>query len=198
MSERFRTIVADPPWEIAGGRTMPAGGRRRRATTVPYSFMSLAEIKALPVAGLAADDAHLYLWTTRRVFREGVAAEVARAWGFEPFGEVIWGLRNPGLGRPATRNDHEPVLVARRGSLPFSGPEPMGVHFWRQLYAPGRGKVHSAKPDGFLDAVELWSPGPRLELFARRERLGWDCWGNEVTSTVTLPVREIPPGETRS
>lgn len=93
---RYRTIVADPPWQIT--MKMGAGGRRARATEVPYGMMSLDEIKSLPVARLAADEAHLYLWTTRKLFREGDAAAVARAWGFEPCGEIIWGLRNPGMG----------------------------------------------------------------------------------------------------
>jgi N6-adenosine-specific RNA methylase IME4 len=178
----YRTIVADPPWQI--GRRIPAGGRRARSTEVPYEFMSLEDIKAIPVADRADANAHLYLWSTRSLFREGVAVEVARAWGFEPVGEIIWGLRNPGMGTRSLANDHEPVLVAVRGSLPFTADEPMGVHFWRQLYASSKGKVHSAKPEAFLDMVEQWSPGPYLEMFARRSRLGWDYSGWEQTSEV--------------
>ena len=80
---------------------------------------------------------------------------------------------------------HEPVLLAARGGLPWPKNElPAGVVFWRQLYAVG--KVHSAKPEGFLDLVEATSPGPRLELFARRQRLGWDTWGNEALQHVEL------------
>lgn len=179
---RYRTIVADPPWPIA--KTIPAGGRRKRSTEVPYEMLSCDNIATLPVADLAEDDAHLYLWATRRNFREGHAANIARAWGFEPVGEIIWGLRNPGMGTPSLANDHEPVLVAVRGSLPFTATRPMGVHFWRQPYA--RGKIHSAKPEGFLDLVEQVSPGPYLELFARRQRLGWDTWGDEALEMVEL------------
>jgi hypothetical protein len=112
---RYRTIVADPPWQIT--MKMGAGGRRARATEVPYSMLSIDEIKALPVADLAADEAHLWLWATRRLFREGEAAAVVRAWGFEPVGEIIWGLRNPGMGG-FNGNGHEPVLIARRLALP--------------------------------------------------------------------------------
>lgn len=181
----YRTIVADPPWQVE--KVIRAGGRRARSTAVPYSFMSIDEIKALPVADWAAADAHLYLWSTRRLFREGTTAEVARAWGFEPVGEVLWGLRNPGMGTRSHANDHEPVLVAVRGSLPFTADEPMGVHFWRQTYNGKYGKAHSAKPEAFLDLVEGWSPGPRLEMFARRARLdGWDYWGDESHETAQL------------
>jgi N6-adenosine-specific RNA methylase IME4 len=179
---KYRTIVADPPWEIT--RRMGAGGRRARATEVPYSFMSLTEIMALPVSDIADAAAHLYLWTTRRNFREGIAVAVARAWGFEPCGEIIWGLRNPGMGG-TNGNGHEPVVLAARGGLPWPKDQlPAGVSFWRQPYA--NGKIHSAKPEGFLDCVERLSPPPRLEMFARRQRLGWDTWGNEALQHVTL------------
>lgn len=167
----YSTLVVDPPWEVE--RTIRHGGRRARSTEVPYEMLSIEDICALPVGELAADDAHLYLWSTRRLFREGVAARVVRAWGFRPVGEIIWGLRNPGMGTRSIANDHEPILVGVRGSLPFSIEEPMGVHFWRQTYVGG-GKAHSAKPEAFLDFVERVSPAPRAELFARKARFGWD------------------------
>lgn len=182
---QYRTVVADPPWEVE--KVIRAGGRRSTTTEVPYEFLSLDEIKALPVADWAAPDAHLYLWATRKVFREGEAAEVARAWGFRPVGEIIWGLRNPGMGTRSIANDHEPVLVAVRGSLAFAASEPMGVHFWRQTYNGRHGKAHSAKPEAFLDYVEANSPAPRLEMFARRARIdGWDYWGNESHGTAAM------------
>lgn len=177
---KYRTIVADPPWSIQ--MKMGAGGRRRRATEVPYAMMTLDEIKALPVGELAAPDAHLYLWSTRRNFREGVAAAVARSWGFEPCGELIWGLRNPGMGG-VLGSGHEPILLAQRGDLPWPrNLLPASVSFWKQPY--GVGKIHSAKPDGLQDLAEYLSPPPRLELFARRQRL--DTWGNEALEHVRL------------
>lgn len=186
---KYRTIVADPPWPIADPRQRPrmgAGARRRRETALSYDLMSLQDIASLPIEGLADDQAHLFLWSTRKVFREGQAAMVARAWGFEPVGEIIWGLRNPGFGQ-FLGNDHEPVLIGRRGGLAFSkSVRFVGVHFWRQTYAGAAGKVHSAKPEAFLDLVESVSPGPYVELFARRHRLGWDVWGNESANTAEL------------
>lgn len=180
---KYRTIVADPPWPGVGIR-MGAGGRRARATVLPYTLMTLRAIEQLPVADLAEDGAHLFMWCTRRMFREGTAAAVCRHWGFEPVGEIIWGLRNPGFGA-FIGNDHEPVLIGRRGSIAFTGNVRMGgVHFWRQTYDIG--KVHSAKPEGFMDFIEQVSPGPYVELFSRRHRMGWDTWGNESANTATL------------
>ncbi|MCR4340017.1 MAG: S-adenosylmethionine-binding domain-containing protein, partial [Gemmatimonadaceae bacterium] len=82
---RYRTIVAGLPWQLDNAR-IGAGGRRSNETRVPYSFMSNDEIAALPVRELAAPDCALFLWSTRKMFREGEAAGVARAWGFEPCG----------------------------------------------------------------------------------------------------------------
>lgn len=184
---KYRTIVADPPWPLPSLR-IASGGRRSRETQVPYSLLDIDEIIAFKPP--AADDAHLFLWATRKVFREGFACVVARAWGFEPCGEIIWGLNNPGMGSGMLVNDHEPVLVARRGSLPFTADFPVGVQFWRQPYAMTPSgvpaKIHSAKPEAFLDLVEQVSPGPYLELFARRQRLGWDTYGDEALNHVTM------------
>ena len=188
---RYRTIVADPPWSGITTR-IGAGGRRSRSTSLEYGerLMTTDEIARLPIADLAEDDAHLFLWSTRQKFREGEAAHVARAWGFEPCGEIIWGLENPGTGSRSLANDHEPILVATRGSLPLTASEPMGVYFWRQLYVRGPSgvpeKVHSGKPTAFLDYVERWSPGPYVELFARRDRLGWDTWGDQSLGTAEM------------
>lgn len=183
---KYRTIVADPPWEIAS--RIGRGGRRANETVVPYSFMSLTEIMALRPP--SADDCALFLWSTRRNFREGAAAAVVRAWGFEPCGEIIWGLPNAGTGAPPFGNDHEPVLVARRGRPRIEHVDYLGVWFWRQVYEYGPAgvpqKVHSAKPPGFLDLVERICDGPYLELFARRQRLGWDTYGDEALQHVEL------------
>jgi N6-adenosine-specific RNA methylase IME4 len=158
--------------------------------------MSLSAIMALPVADFAEDEAHLYLWSTRRNFREGIAVAVARSWGFEPCGELIWGLRNGGMGG-VLGNGHEVILLGSRGGLTWPKNElPASVIFWKQPY--GRGKIHSAKPDGLLDLAERLSPAPRLELFARRSRLGWDTWGDEALEHVSLAAVSLSaaaPGE---
>lgn len=176
LSPPYSTIVADPPWPFDwnGGK----GGRRRRATTLGYSTMPLEDIAALPVGDLAADDAHLYLWVTREFFREGGGVKVARAWGFDPVGEIIWRKRNFGTGH-FPRPGHEPLLICRRGSLPFAGPYNVhSVQDWPQVYATNGGKSHTAKPDAGMDLIERTSPAPRVELFARAPRLGWDSWGH--------------------
>lgn len=186
---RYRTIVADPPWPDVK-RRIGAGGRRANATELSYSTMTYDQIRALSVEQFADEDCALYLWSTRHTFRQGIAADVAIAWGFEPCGEIIWGLPNAGTGAPPFGNDHEPILVARRGKPRIEHGDYLGVWFWKQVYEYGAAgvpqKVHSAKPPGFLELVERITDGPRLELFARENRLGWDAFGDEALNHVEL------------
>jgi N6-adenosine-specific RNA methylase IME4 len=183
---RYRTIVADPPWEIAD---FPAWTRRGPDLPPPYAMMSLAEIKKLPVADLAEADrwhvngdrggCNLFLWTTTQYLVP--AHEVCEAWRFKPTAVLVW-CKPPlegGLGGTFKANV-EFVVVARRGSPPRA----TGASGTRWFQWP-RGK-HSEKPEAFLDLVETVSPGPYLEMFARRARFGWDYWGDESLGTAEM------------
>jgi N6-adenosine-specific RNA methylase IME4 len=183
---RYRTIVADPPWPFqwGGGK----GGRRRRETELGYPTLTVDEICDLPIRDLAdSEGCHLYLWATDEITRNGEAVRVANAWGFRIVGpSLIWSKPNFGMGC-FPRPSHEVILVCRLGHLPYALNDVKSVQEWNQ--PRGRmngGKQHSRKPDGFLDLVERNSPEPRLELFARRQRLGWDTWGNEALEHIAL------------
>lgn len=178
MTQRFRCILADPPWRYRDRATRGAAERH-------YPTMSVEELCALPVAALAEDDAHLWLWVTNQMLADGTAARVAQAWGFEPKTVVTWckvvrGGHGPRLGvGHYLRNATEHMLFAVRGRL---RPLRRDVPTW--FLAPvGR---HSEKPEAAYAIIEAVSPGPRLELFARRRRNGWAVWGNEVDSDITL------------
>lgn len=192
---RYATVVADPPWEVNAGPQvgrMGFGDATGKSRPLAYPSMSLTEIAALPVAELAANDAHLYLWTINRYV--GAAFDVARAWGFE-YSTILTWAKNPmggGLGG-CYGVSTEFVLFCRRGTL--SAQTKIGTTWfnWKRPY-DRRGKPrHSAKPSEFYDMVRRVSPGPHLELFARDARPGWDAWGNEyrtVSPTALRPVDE--------
>ena len=183
----YRTIVADPPWPYTGegapGASSPkVNGEMDKSAALPYPSLSIAEIAALRLP--VADDAHLYLWTTNGFMDE--AYDVARSWGFKPKTILTWtkchhddpervSMKVGYYFRGAT----EHCLFAVRGSLrTLVNNLPTG-YLWPRL-------PHSVKPDAFYDLVEKASPGPYLELFARRARFGWDYWGNESLETVEL------------
>jgi N6-adenosine-specific RNA methylase IME4 len=141
--------------------------------------MSAAEIGDLRPP--ADDDAHLYLWTINRYIED--AYTVARAWGFKPSTLLMWCKEPKGIGLGGTfALSSEFVLFARRGTLNANERIDRNWFTWPR-------STHSRKPDAFLDLVEQVSPGPYLELFARRQRLGWDTWGNEALEHVELAGR---------
>jgi N6-adenosine-specific RNA methylase IME4 len=171
----FRTILADPPWDIQqrGGR----GAERH------YPLMNLERIKAM--AGLAEDDAHLWLWVTNATLREGY--DVAESWGFTVRSPLTWIKFRMGLG-VYLRNTTEHLLFATRGQAP--------VQFRSQptwINAPVQD--HSHKPEEQYPLIERVSPGPYLELFARRRppsNRPWFLWGNEVDADIIMPGYPVP------
>lgn len=180
---KYRTIVADPPWEV---RRLESPGAKGFGTqegvlrSVPLSYptLSVDALRALPVDECAEADAHLYLWTINAYIE--AAYDLARAWRFEPRTLLTWAKSPMGIGLGGTFvNTTEFVLFCRRGNLPARRRVDSTWWQWK------RGR-HSAKPEAFLDLVEQVSPGPYLELFARRNRLGWHTWGNECLEHVTL------------
>jgi len=165
---RYRTILADPPWDI---QQQGSHGAVRH-----YSVMSVEAICALPVNHVCAADAHLWLWVTNAAIHAGKA--VMEAWGFTYRSCLTWIKPRYGLGN-YLRTQTEHLLFGIRGRSPVQF---RGQGTW--LYAPVQ--AHSHKPEEQYAIIERCSPGPYLELFARRTRPGWDVWGNEVTCDVRL------------
>ncbi|WP_081446629.1 MT-A70 family methyltransferase [Corynebacterium matruchotii] len=179
---QFATILADPPWQNQGGERH-------------YQTMTLAQMKVMPVAQLATENAHLWLWTTNALLLP--AYEVAEAWGFRVRSPLTWiKFRLRLSSQYQLRNATEQLLFCTRGKAP--------VNFRSQptwFNAPVL--EHSRKPAEQFAIIERVSPGPYLELFARRQpesRADWSIWGNEVDSDIVIPgypvpsdVRHIPP-----
>lgn len=177
MIEPFRVICADPPWPFKD--KLPG---RNRGAARNYKLMSISDICRLPLPPIA-DDAALFLWRVSSMQQE--ALDVVRMWGFTVKSEVIWlkktanGNRWFGMGR-TVRAEHETCIVATRGrpSVLNHSARSVLVTDFEGLSAPaGR---HSEKPEEFYRIVEMLFEGPRLELFARRQRQGWTCLGDEA------------------
>jgi N6-adenosine-specific RNA methylase IME4 len=185
----YRTIVADPPWPYSGSGPVGTGGRGADAVRAMPSPSSGERYGALNMEDLAAirpaaePDAHLYLWTTNAFLVE--AHELARAWRFKPRTMLTWvkthktdatrvSMKTGYYFRGAT----EHCLFCVRGSLKLQVSEALPTaYLWPRL-------PHSVKPDAFYDLVEKASPGPYLEMFARRARMGdWHYWGDESLGT---------------
>lgn len=188
MGRAYSVVVADPPW--APRDKLPG---KTRGSARQYDVMQTCDIELflLERSISVADNAILFLWRLASMQRE--ALDVAQAWGFDVKSEIVWqkltsnGLPHFGMGR-TVRASHETCLVAVRGRASmvianhgirstFSAPMPVDR----------RGRViHSAKPREFFELIEqLIGPTcvPRLELFARVRRDGWDAIGNQLPTT---------------
>lgn len=178
MKIKYKTIVADPPWMPSLGSTWISSFKDKGRPHRQYPTMTLGEIKSLNIP--AATQAHLYLWTIAQ--HVDWAYDVARAWGFDPV--ILWTWKKPGLGVGRFQCNTEHILVGRKGSRhgnPFGQGGRHMAATGGTLFEWPRGR-HSEKPNEFFNLVEQLSPSPRLEMFARNPRMGWDVWGNEVES----------------
>jgi N6-adenosine-specific RNA methylase IME4 len=161
----YRVIYADPPW-----RFEPYSRETGMDRAADNSTMSLGEIKAIRVP--AAPASVLFLWATQPMLPQ--ALDVMQAWGFSYRSHWIWEKDRIGLGY-WSRNVHELLLIGTRGDVPAPLP---GAQLESIIQAP-RG-VHSEKPEVFARIIEQMFPSmPKLEMFARGQRPGWDVWGNE-------------------
>lgn len=168
MSDGFRTLVVDPPWKFKdqGSRISPV-----------YPLMEVAEIAAMPVGDIADASAHLYLWCPM-AFTED-AHRIAKGWGFRYVLDVEW-IKTTDDGSKVRfgaghyfRHAVEKALFCTRGQCP-----PLRHDVSNVFFAPRT--IHSAKPDKFYEIVETVSPDPRIDIFARKHRAGWEVFGNEV------------------
>lgn len=191
---KYRTIVADPPWYYDAFPSTEATGRDKRLIQgkpfrrpMSYDSMAVDAIKALPIRAMSLPDARVFLWTTSRYLPD--AFGVLQAWGFTYRQTLVWAkLGVPPFGGSVARNFAEFLLVATVGK-----PERKTVADRSVITASKSKAQHSRKPEAFLDLVETVSPGPYLELFARRQRLGWDTWGNEALEHVDMSVGSVVP-----
>ena len=176
-SKKYKTILADPPWDIN-----QRGRANVRSAESHYELMPLDRIKAMPVADLCEENSHLYLWCPNGLLPQ--ALEVIREWGFTYRCDLVWWKPGLGLGN-YIRTVHETCLFATRGKAPvkFHGQPSL-------LYAPRQ--EHSHKPEEQFAIIERLSDGPYLELFARRRQPGWDAWGNEVPGGSDLIIAGFP------
>ena len=186
--QRFGTVLADPPWRFLN-RTGKVAPEHRRLSR--YDTMDATDIAALPVADVAAERSHCYLWVPNALMAEGLL--VLEEWGFTYKSVLVWhkvrkdgGSDGRGVGF-YFRNVTEMVLFGVRGSLRTLDPGRRQVN----LFA-SRKREHSRKPEELYDIVEGCSPGPYLELFARYPRLGWSQWGAEAAPDLRPRGRRYP------
>ncbi len=188
----YVTLMADPPWNEAGG------GKVKRGADRHYPLMKTRDICALPARDWVAPNAHCYIWVTNNFLEDGL--QVMAAWGFRYVTTITWfkskrsedddifddrgcfgadANLQVGLGQ-YFRGCTEPCLFGVRGQVPYrTTAEGKRAQGRTGFHAPRT--EHSEKPAKFRQIVERVSPGPYLEMFARKPAPGWDVWGNEAS-----------------
>lgn len=179
--KKYKTIVIDPPWKYGKwGKADPAIRPNTIERPMPYQTMEIEEIKKLNIKELADENCELYLWTTQKYLPQ--AFNVLESWGFKYCQTLVWCKTPRGKGQGGVYcPTNEFLILARTGKMP----EVERVDStWFLTKRPHNN--HSKKPEFFQDMIEKVSDCPRLEMFARRKREGWDVWGNEVDCDIDI------------
>ena len=174
---KYQVIVVDPPWEVK----KLTHKKRPNQVEMDYPTMSLVDIANLPVGSLCDSRGFCFLWTTQKYLFD--AKTILNHWGFNHLLTMVWEKtygRSSGMPLFGFRWNAEFILVGTKGK----------VELWpKRKLIPAVFQApnvrHSEKPDLFYKMVEELG-APRIDLFARKKREGWDVWGNEVESDIDL------------
>lgn len=174
--KKYNIIYVDPPWRFNNKNT---GGSMTSGAANKYNTMTLEELKELDIHSICEDDCVLFMWWVGSQPQE--ALDLVKSWGFKlktmkgfdwikltKLGKLFFGM---GFW---TRAGSESCLIATRG-------KPKPINRGIRAVVKAVNLKHSKKPNVFADKiVELCGNLPRIELFARDRKPGWDAWGDEI------------------
>ncbi len=195
-NKKYRIILADPPWKYTDKRVNPSSDRPKKYGGIEYPVMDIDELCKIPINNLANIDSVLFLWTTMPLLKKSF--KVMEAWGFKyRTCAFVWvkttknGIRS-GLGR-YTNSNAELCLLGLNGN--YIQRKDRNV---KQIVLTPLQK-HSKKPDEVRERiVNLYGDLPRIELFARDKKQGWDTWGDELPTECQNILPEMSTEDTQS
>ena len=182
---KYRVIVVDPPWNQ--GKTGKRRVRPNQSTTLDYPTLSKDELIKLPIPEWAADQCFLWLWATNSKDQKTgepilrMAFDLMEQWGFTFYTTVTWNKRTGPCPFGPYQIVTEHVLFGYKGKATFA----RDVLGKMQTMFTETPTLHSAKPDSFYQQLALYFSGPRLDVFSRQVRKGYDGWGNQHGTLMT-------------
>ena len=183
--EKYEIIYADPPWDYGGKMQYDRSSIKSEnigfekkifisSASFKYPTLKLEDLKKLGVSSITLENCLLFMWTTGPQLAKSI--ELGAAWGFEyKTMAFVWDkqIHNPGR---YTLSQTEFVLVFKKGKIP----SPRGARNVKQLVTVHRGN-HSEKPEEVIYRItEMFPEQKKIELFARKNYIGWDNWGLEI------------------
>lgn len=175
-TKKYKIIVVDPPWNISKIQRKV----RPNQVEMDYKTMSLEEIKSLEINKISDENSVCFLWTIQKYLKD--AFDVLEEWGFKYQRVLTWDKQN-GMSLFGFHHRTEFVLFGYKGKIEMY-PKRKTIPTYFQFKSPR----HSAKPDEFYKLIEVFGE-PRIDVFARKQRVGWDCWGDEVPTDVQKILR---------
>lgn len=177
--KKYQVIYADPPWRLQS-MSSSAWNRSRKGFLLQekYPLLSTEEINNLPVKEIADDNCSLFLWCTHSTIPD--ALEVMKAWGFKYHCLITWD-KGSGFSLWGFHRRTEFLMYRYKGKINVN----QKGRYIPTLITEKKTK-HSRKPEAAYTLIESNAPTPRIELFAREKREGWDVWGNEVKGDIIL------------
>jgi len=176
---KYKTIYADPPWKYKN-KSPPCLPKKQPDTCkieYYYKTMELEDIKDLSINSISEKDCVLFLWATTPAIKE--AFEVLETWGFKYKTMITWEKTNNDCMGYWFRTCTEHLLVGIKGNVKAFR------NMQRNCYHEKR-RSHSQKPNYFYNLIEKVTEEPRIELFARERREGWDAWGNQLSKDIQI------------
>lgn len=177
QQQKYNIIVVDPPWPIKK-LTHKA---RPNQVKMDYAIMSLNNIADLPISKLANEQCWCFLWTIQKYLFD--SKQILEGWGFNHLLTMVWEKtygRSSGMPLFGFRWNGEFILVGYKTKPNIWPKQPLIPAVFQ-----AKNLGHSIKPDIFYEMIEKLGK-PRIDLFARNKREGWDVWGNEVESNIEL------------
>ncbi len=171
-NKKYKCIVADPPWTYNNVNT---GGSLNSGSRAKYPTLSLAEICLLDIKSISDNDSVLFLWATTPLLPD--AFSVMKMWEYTYKTTIYWRkIMSLGMGY-WFRGQIELCLVGIHGKV-------KAFRCQKPNFIQCKVRKHSQKPEEFFQLIEpiceQHNLNPKIELFAREKRGGWDSWGIDV------------------
>jgi N6-adenosine-specific RNA methylase IME4 len=175
---KYRTIVIDPPWQLAtcNPANCTHGGI---AKDLPYTTMTDKEITDFPINNYADVECDLFLWTTKAKIH--TAFHIMQEWDFRYANFLVWNKLD-GLNHNGVHTTLEFILYGYKGKNGLDYKKPIEAY-----YAEKR-KKHSQKPNVFYSTLLKVTSPPRIDIFARKRHFGFDAYGDQVESQIQVPL----------